>query len=669
MATYTKTFTGVANGTIWKNCPSIAGNSVAILIGSWSIGAEEYPTKVEITSSTFILARDQNGTGTYEMILCNSSGGNAYTIKSGTAALGGGANTTTGGTNPGTSSANVSLTNLKGATLQVRVKSTSGAYLYYKNSFTVKVTTSIKTYSITYSVSPSGSGSCTGAASAKKGDTVSITRSPNSGYLLNYVTVNGTSIGSATSFTMPAQNTAVIAYYKTVTKCGAPTSVSVSQSGGTVTVSWSGATAGTNNSISSYGVIRNTSASTSGATTINSAATGSSLTNKPGAGTFYYGVRTQGSAGSSYYSGYKWSSAIDTRTKCGAPTSVTVSQSGGTVTISWSGATAGTNNSISSYGVIRNTSASTSGATTVNGSASSSPITNKPGAGTFYYGVRTQGSAGSSYYSGYKWSSAIDTRTKCGAPTSVSVSQSNGTVTISWSGATAGTNNTISNYGIIRNTSASTTGATTVNSSASASPITDTPGAGIFYYGVRTQGSAGSSYYSSYKWSSAIDTRTACTAPTSVTCSRIKNQVTISWSGASGGANNAISNYTILRNSSASDSGAVTVANNAASSPYTDVTALSAGTYYYGVRTEGVAGSSYYSGYQWSSAVTIPIAPFVTVGSLLTKVAMDTLKTWLNTSNINTIIANSKITATDGQTYDSNVTTGIKLNASWYNEL
>lgn len=116
-------------------------------------------------------------------------------------------------------------------------------------------------------------------------------------------------------------------------------------------------------------------------------------------------------SGTSYGRGCEIKVTYTPYSACGAPTSVTCSRSRGVVTISWSGATSGTSNAISSYAIIRNTSASTSGATTINSSlastATSGSTTNSPGAGTFYYGVRTQGAAGSSYYSGYKWSSAI----------------------------------------------------------------------------------------------------------------------------------------------------------------------------------------------------------------------------------------------------------------------
>lgn len=95
-----------------------------------------------------------------------------------------------------------------------------------------------------------------------------------------------------------------------------------------------------------------------------------------------------------------------TYTNCGAPTYVTVSHSRGVVTIGWGGATAGTNNAITGYQIIRNTSQSESGATTTHSNVTTSGQTNSPGAGTFYYGVKTIGTV-SGYDSGYTWSGGI----------------------------------------------------------------------------------------------------------------------------------------------------------------------------------------------------------------------------------------------------------------------
>lgn len=102
------------------------------------------------------------------------------------------------------------------------------------------------------------------------------------------------------------------------------------------------------------------------------------------------------------------------------------------------------------------------------------------------------------------------TYTVCGAPTACAVSNtiSNNSVTLSWSGAMAGTDNAITGYEVQRAESSNgktwgswatlkTVSTTATSGSSSVSPPTT---AGNYYkYRVRTRGSAGSSYYSSWK--------------------------------------------------------------------------------------------------------------------------------------------------------------------------
>ena len=127
-----------------------------------------------------------------------------------------------------------------------------------------------------------------------------------------YVTVNGK--GNTTE--VPVANADSIAPKFTLTHysvCGAPTSPSVSTtlSRGAVTLSWGAGSAGTNNSVTGYDVQQRESTDGSSwgswATVSGSPVTGTSLdVTPPGTvGNYYqYRVRTRGSAGSDYYSGW-----------------------------------------------------------------------------------------------------------------------------------------------------------------------------------------------------------------------------------------------------------------------------------------------------------------------------------------------------------------------------
>lgn len=252
-----------------------------------------------------------------------------------------------------------------------------------------------------------------------------------------------------------------------------------------------------------------------------------------------------------------------------------------------------------------------------------------------------------------------------------------GKLKVSWSNVSAGTNNGIKGYTVYLSTSSGGSAAsglsTTVTSTATSGSYTFTTNNTTTYYAaVKALSDVDYTYDSPVKWSSgqAAYMYTKCGAPSSVTLSRTKGTVTITWSGASGGANNSISSYSIIRNTSASESGATSV-NSALSSTASNASttnAPGAGTFYYAVRTQGSAGSSWYSPYKWSGAITVPSKPSVSVGAVITDTQMDTLRTWINTSGITDIADGASVKASEGNTYRNTLTAGAsKIEASWYN--
>lgn len=224
-------------------------------------------------------------------------------------------------------------------------------------------------------------------------------------------------------------------------------------------------------------------------------------------------------APNAYDTGVYYWAAEEPYTACGAPTTCAVSSTlaTGNVALSWSGATAGMANPISSYEIQKaessdgSTWGSWSALTTVTTTATFGSIYVAPPttAGNYYkFRVRTQGSAGSSYYSDWKESTNTLRRdwTACGAPTLCAVDSTLSLVAtmLRWSGATAGYGNTISKYEVQRRSqapggswSAWSAFETTSGTSLSVSPPAT---AGHYYqYRVRAQGTAGEAYYSGWK--------------------------------------------------------------------------------------------------------------------------------------------------------------------------
>ena len=213
---------------------------------------------------------------------------------------------------------------------------------------------------------------------------------------------------------------------------------------------------------------------------------------------------------------------VSDTTACTAPTSFTsgstfygnLNGGDGDVTVWWSGAHGGTNNAATGYTIE----ARYPGGDWYykwSGMASSATLNFDGEAGktiTIDLRIRTEGTAGPNYYSGWKNGSVVALgRTACTAPTNVYINSNSdsaqyvnpgSTVKLYWSGAAGGLNNAISRYYIQRRKNGGAWGAASDYnaSSGDAQSLDNTEGA-YFEFQVRTEGAAGSSYYSGYKLS------------------------------------------------------------------------------------------------------------------------------------------------------------------------
>lgn len=196
---------------------------------------------------------------------------------------------------------------------------------------------------------------------------------------------------------------------------------------------------------------------------------------------------------------------------------------------------------------------------------------------------------------------------------------------------------------------------------------------GVTYYlwltsDVLFQAYSGSSYYGG---SISYTNYTACKAPASVTASGIvtpSGTFTVSWSGASGGTNNAISSYQVYWKVS-SDGSAPTTSNytgtknitSTSTSGSTSITLSSATRGYKvvcGVVAQGKAGSSYYSGIKTGGSVKINLLP-------AKPTVVSTNTTVVSTSGTEVIFNVTPGSDSDGQNYTlyyATSSTGIKTN-------
>lgn len=226
----------------------------------------------------------------------------------------------------------------------------------------------------------------------------------------------------------------ITVYYAFPDNCTEPSRVTINNStsalttaDSTATLAWSGAQAGSNNSIRGY--LINYQDSADGSTwgelqTVGEVATtatsGSVKVSLPTVGKrrkFF--VTTCSALGSTYDSMGSAESPVVTRKApigaCGAPSNVALSAStsmGSNVMISWKAGTAGNDNAVTGYEVQRRESSngSTWGSWSAYTTTTGTSLSVAPPAAYdsyFQYRVRTMGAAGSSYYSGWVTSGTL----------------------------------------------------------------------------------------------------------------------------------------------------------------------------------------------------------------------------------------------------------------------
>lgn len=287
-------------------------------------------------------------------------------------------------------------------------------------------------------------------------------------------------------------------------------------------------------------------------------------------------------AGTMSNSSYTVKSSALKHTDCTAPTTFKVSPNPfeNEISLSWSGAKNGTNNSIKQYriryAISSNGSSwgSYSELVTIDDSKSSYKISmaDKVSRGKYVkFAIRAEGTAGSSYYSSWKYSSAIRriayTKCKMSSINWTPFSYFEDEISLSWS-AKGGTNNSIVGYDIEYAVLDKTGGAITKWSKLKSIASTKSKGSlkismankvlrkKYLVIRIRAKGVAGSSYYSDWVTTSYIQRNpySICEPPTSITLKAIdinssfctdyfEETLIVSWSGAKAGDNNPIAGY------------------------------------------------------------------------------------------------------------------------------
>lgn len=362
--------------------------------------------------------------------------------------------------------------------------------------------------------------------------------------------------------------------YTAVTACTAPGNANLAPAsfGDSLSMSWSAGGSGVSNTLTGYEIqqaIKPAGGSWSGwsAYTVASASATSINLNAAGiprTSSVKYRIRSQGSAGSSYYSGWVESNeAYRVPEALGAPTAVSATTLfDKSISIAWSGATSKVGNNISSYYIEYRVKRSGGawgdwiGLNTVSTSATSGSYTHTPGASygdQYQYRVRAQGTAGSSYYSGFATSNTATRNSPPTAPTYLSTSSnliaSGNSLTLTWGGA-SDANGNISYYLLYKSANnGSRQQIARVNTSATSGSYTytaaDAAGTVLVFF-VKAVDAMG--YESDYRSSGTVRINAPPTAPTEITVEESEvsrgDVLHIAWSGAADVDSN-ISGYRI----------------------------------------------------------------------------------------------------------------------------
>ena len=378
-------------------------------------------------------------------------------------------------------------------------------------------------------------------------------------------------------------------------------------------------------------------------------------------------VQARGSAGASYYSGWRESSNwtnVNYPTKLPTPATAAFAATTANPDVNTAfnfGTVASQNlNTITGYEIqyTQSTNGGTSWGSWINTGTVTTGTINIPAGGTSGYvrkaRVRAIGSAGPSYYSDWKESTNTLTTnypTKLSAPTNVTLAATTANpsaeVLLNFTGAADQNMNTVSGYDF--ETCTSTDGVTW---SSWASAGNETVGATSHTvtadstwgkkkkFRIRAKGSAGTTYYSDWAETNNVLTTnypTKLSAPATFAVSKTladpNELLELAWSGAAGANLNAISGYDIDYRDSVDggvtyglwqDLATVSTANGYGTRNVNAPSAYGT-TRQYRIRVTGAAGEAYYSDFKLSTNTVLSRTPTKITGP--TQITLDTTTT------------------------------------------
>ncbi|WP_426574026.1 fibronectin type III domain-containing protein [Aquihabitans sp. McL0605] len=415
-------------------------------------------------------------------------------------------------------------------------------------------------------------------------------------------TITGLTNGTAYTFKVAATNVAGTGVDSSASAAitplavpGAPTFVAGTPGSTTVSLSWTAPASDGGAAITGYTVTPSIGGSAQAPTTFNSAATTQTITGLTNGTAYTFKVQAVNAAGTGTAS--TASGAVTPRTVPGAPTSVTGTPGNTTVSLSWAAPASNGGAAITGYTITPYIGIVAQSPVAFLSTATTQTITGLANGTSYTFKVAATNAAGTGADSAP--SLAVTPRALPGAPTGVTGTPGNTTVSLSWTAPASDGGSPITGYTVTPSIGGTAQAPISFGSTATTQTITGLTNGTAYTFKVAALNAAGTGSTSTA--SAAITPRTVPGTPTGVTGTAGNTTVSLSWTAPATDGGSPITGYTVTPSIGGTAQAPITFGSTATTQT---ITGLTNGTAYtFTVAAVNAAGTGS------TSSASAPVTP------------------------------------------------------------